>query len=275
MSPGICEYFIREKIAEGGQAVVFLCRKRSGGPPVAIKVLQTEKAVQRRKQQRFMREIDVMAKLDHPNVVRLIEFGSHEKIFFFIMEHMAGGSIMDLFKERGPLPLEQVMTMMRQTLEGLDYIHREGYIHRDIKPQNLLLTKKDNGLVKIADMGVAKNIQQSGLIDLTQTGTTMGSIFHMAREQLTDFKNVTSAADVWGVASTFYRMLTGQHVYDFSVKRQPITAVLEGAIVPIGHRNPQLPAALCDLFDRALAIDTDTRYKDAAEFLGALEQLPS
>ena len=271
--PDMGDHLISRKLAEGGQGVVYLGQRRSTGETVAIKILQAELAVQSTRRDRFHREIEVMARLDHPNVVRLLDHGSYEQIFFFVMEYLPGGSLMDRFQATGPLPLREALDLMRQTLIGLDYIHQKGVVHRDIKPQNLLLTQPEGGQIKIADLGVAKNIQEAGLVDLTQTGTTMGSLFYMAREQLTNFKRVTPAADVWALASTFYRMITGQLVYNFAQHKQPIAAVLEGDIIPISGRSPQLPPQLCALFDKALSINTEMRYQSAGECLVALDAL--
>jgi serine/threonine protein kinase len=153
-------------------------------------------------------------------------------------------------------------------LEGLAAAHSAGFVHRDIKPDNLLLA--EDGSAKLADFGLAKSFQQAGLSGMTATGAVAGTFFFMPREQLTNFREVRPVSDVWSMAATLYYLLTAEYVRDFDSKPDPLAVILRGGVVPIRDRDPFLPDDLAAVIDRGLRDDPHLRYPTAGEFVAAL-----
>ncbi len=207
--------------------------------------------------------------LRHPNIVALHDFGKHEGSFFFALEYCAGGSADELVRRRGaPLGLPTVLRLASDALEGLAAAHEAGFVHRDIKPDNVLLAK--DGTAKLADFGLAKSFQQAGLSGMTATGTVAGTFYFMPREQLTNFRQTRPVSDVWSMAATIYFLLTVEYARDFKSKPDPLAVILRGGVVPIRDRDPFLPDDLANVLDRALMDDPKKRYPDAGEFVAAL-----
>jgi serine/threonine protein kinase len=158
---------------------------------------------------------------------------------------------------------------MLNALEGLAHAHEAGFVHRDLKPQNILL---DQGVARISDFGLAKNFQQAGFSGMSLTGNYAGSPLFMPREQLINFKYVKPATDVWSLAATFYFMLTGQFPYPFDGKRDPIDVILNEQIVPVSTRAVALSKGLQEWFDIALSMDLKRRPANATVLLTSLNQ---
>ena len=178
---------------------VYLARRESDGARVAIKVMLSKVKVYDDAREVFRREIDVTLRLSHENIVALFDHGSAEELFYFVMEYCAGGSVEALMNERGGrLSIAEARPIIFQALDGLCYAHEQGFVHRDLNPKNILLTAKEGGSAKIADLGLAKNFQQSGFSGMTVTGVTLGNPNLMPREQLLNFKHVKPVSDVWG-----------------------------------------------------------------------------
>jgi serine/threonine protein kinase len=183
------------------------------------------------------------------------------------MELCNGGSADALMhKHGGKLPLAVAAPIMRQCLEGLEHAHRLKFIHRDLKPQNVLLEQQTGGWVaKISDFGLAKNLEQAGLSGMTATGGFGGTYPFMPREQLTQFKYFLPMSDLWSMAATFYNMLTGKHPLDFPRNRDPLEVLLRDEPVSIRCRDAAIPAALAAVLDRGLLSNPLDRYQTAAE----------
>lgn len=263
-----------EKIGEGGMGAVYLARRKDDGAHIALKVLLAKVAVEDYARKAFLREIDITGSLRHPNVVELFDRGSAENAFYFAMEYCPGGSVMDLMEERGaPLPPAEAASIMLQALEGLSYAHEREFVHRDLKPHNILLTAKRDGLAKLSDFGLAKNFQKAGFSGMTVTGTVGGTLAFMPREQLTNFKRVKPVGDVWSMAATFYYMLTRFTPRDLSPGQNPVDAVMRGEIVPIRRRDPGVPVGIAEVIDRALAKEPADRFPTAAELREALAEV--
>ncbi len=265
----IGDYEIERLLGRGGMGAVYLARVRNGGAHIALKLMLPQAQVDESAQEIFLREIDVTRALRHPNIVALHDFGKHEGSFFFALEYCAGGSADELVRRRGaPLGLPTVLRLASDALEGLAAAHEAGFVHRDIKPDNVLLAK--DGTAKLADFGLAKSFQQAGLSGMTATGTVAGTFYFMPREQLTNFRQTRPVSDVWSMAATIYFLLTVEYARDFKSKPDPLAVILRGGVVPIRDRDPFLPDDLANVIDRALMDDPKERYPDAGEFVAAL-----
>lgn len=264
----ISGYRIKAEIGRGGFGAVYSAVREQDGARVALKVLLPRVAAQKKAVEQFLREMDVTAKLNHPNIVRILDMGQEGGIFFFAMEFCEGGSVADFMKQQGgAIPLVLAKPIMIQTLEGLAHAHEQNIVHRDLKPQNILLS---HGIARIADFGMAKNFQQAGLSGMSLTGSYAGTPVFMPREQFVSFKYVKPVSDVWSLGATFYCMLTGMLPYPFTEKRDPIDVILNEAIIPIHERDKSLPKGFCEIIDCSLAVRHQDRYQSAVEMLEAI-----
>jgi serine/threonine protein kinase len=270
--PKIAGYDIEKKLGAGGFGAVYLARHKANRTRVAIKVLLSKVAVREDAREKFLREIGLMKELRHDHIVALLDHGSVGSAFYFVMELCEGGSVGDLVaKSGGKLPLSQAGPIVMEALEGLAHAHRNGFIHRDLKPQNILLAgSAEARTAKIADLGLAKNFERAGFSGMTMTGHYCGTPYFMPREQVVHFKHVKPTSDVWSMGATFYNMMTGQTPLDFPHGRDPIEIILRGSVVPIRRRDRSIPKRVAAVIDRALLNSPDDRYRDAAEMREAL-----
>jgi len=260
-------------LGRGGMGVVHLATRLSDGATFALKLMRPEAAVDAHAREVFDREIAVTGSLRHPNIVTMYAHGSQGDTFYFAMDYCAGGSLSAaLLARQKPFDLDVAMRIAQQSLDGLSYAHEQGFIHRDIKPENILLTDAEMSTAKLTDFGLAKSFQQAGLSGMTATGFAAGTLQFMPREQLTNFRLLRPASDVWSMGATVYYMLTLRYVRDFQVAKDPLAVVLGGNIVPIRDRKPQIPAALAEVIDRAVDDDLNRRYSSAPEFRDALRK---
>ena len=270
----IPDYEIERKLGEGGMGAVYLVRHKITGERAALKVMLAKVAVDARARKRFMREIKSMGALRHKNIVEFYDNGSSGGLFYFLLEFCEGGCVGSLMQRRGGrLSLNEAGSIMLQALEGLAFAHQRGFVHRDLKPPNILLTDGEgNWTAKIADLGFARNFEQAGFSGPTLTGEYAGTFPFMPREQVTNFKYIKPVTDVWAMGATLYNMLTGQYPYNFERGKDPVAVILRGAVVPIRARNPKIPSRVAGVIDRSLATDTKDRYQDAGEMRQALEK---
>jgi serine/threonine protein kinase len=219
--------------------------------------------------------MNIASSLHHNNIVEFIDDGSAGSAFYFIMEYCDGGGVNDLMDlHGGRLHLDVAGPIMLQSLEGLAYAHKKAFVHRDIKPHNILLCGSGRNLTaKISDFGLAKNFQRAGFSGMTVTGSIAGTPMFMPREQLINFKYTKPVSDVWSLGATFYNMLTGQLTRDFKKGQDPMEVVLQGRIVPIRERDASIPKKLAEVIDRALSNEPSQRFQDATEMLKAMQKV--
>ena len=211
----------------------------------------------------------VIAKLEHPNIVRFLDSGSDEGTFFFVMEYCDGGSLADVARKNGgTLSWPTLRPWALQALEGLAAAHKESFVHRDIKPHNILIHQ---GQAKVSDFGLAKNFQKAGLSGMSMTGNYAGTPVFMPPEQITNFKYVKPVSDVWSFAASLYQLLTGKFPYRFDPKRDPIDVILNDNPVPIRDRVPGLSKELAAIIDKALVRNPKNRFQNAGEILNSIK----
>lgn len=262
-------------LGRGGMGCVMLGREHTTGRAVAIKTLLPEFAVSERAMQRFMREIDVAAALKHKNIVEFIDRGTHNGVVYLVTEFVDGADGSKLAeKHGGVLPYPDGISIISQALDALSYAHEQGYIHRDFKDQNILISgRSPNYLAKLTDFGLAKSFTHSGMSGVTMAGEMAGTLAYMPPEQLRNFRDVKPQSDIYAVGMTAYSLLTGTLALNLTRNtsvNDTIRAIFEQPCVPLGQRNPQIPKPVCDIIDRALAKDPTQRWQSAGAMRMAL-----
>ncbi len=262
-------------LGQGGMGSVMLARAIKDGRAVAIKTLLPDVAVSEQSMKRFMREIDVAASLRHPHIVGYIEHGKHNGIVYLITEYVAGMDASKLCKERGgKLNYKEVVKIIEQTLSALDFAHKLGFVHRDIKEQNILVDGNYPNLdAKLTDFGLAKSFKETGMSGVTMVGDVAGTIAYMPPEQIRDFKDVQPPSDIYAVGMTAYSLLTGAHALDISPKAgisDTVKAIFEKPLIPISSRGVEVPFKVALVIERSIAKEPSHRWKTAGEMREAL-----
>ena len=272
--PEMPGYTIVRPLGAGGAGTVYLARRQADGDLVAVKVLLSQVAVEERARAMFVREMQALRELRHPNIVGFGDCGAAGSLFWLAMDYCNRGNAAELAEKRdGRLSVARAVPLMLQVLAGLDFAHRKGMVHRDIKPENILIHEEEGKWqARLSDFGLAKSFDRAGLSGMTLTGDFYGSYPYMPREQVTDFKRVRPAGDVWSAAATLYFLLTGAYPREVDEKMDPMMAVLEAPIIPIQERMPEIAAPVARVFEQALAIDPEDRYTNAHAFSKALKR---
>ena len=262
-------------LGRGGMGCVMLAREQSTGRAVAIKTLLPEFAVSDKAMRRFMREIDVAATLKHKNIVEFIDRGTHNGVIYLVTEFVEGSDAQKLAEEKGgKLSYEDGISIIAQSLDALACAHDQGYIHRDFKDQNILVSGRTPNLVaKLTDFGLAKSFTQSGMSGVTMAGEMAGTLAYMPPEQLRNFRDVKPQSDIYAVGMTAYSLLTGFLALDLSKNgsvNDTIRAIFEQTAIPLRQRASHIPQAVCEIIDRALAKDPAQRWQSAGAMRNAL-----
>lgn len=267
----LSDYALGALLGMGGMGAVYLARHKQTGEQVAVKVIRSKRQVDKQARQQFLREIDITRTLQHPHLVQFCGSGSQGDVFYCVLEYCEGGSVADLMQRRGErLQLAEAAPILLQALEGLTYVHAQGFVHRDLKPQNILLAGKEGQWsARLSDLGLAKSFEQAGLSGMTATGDYAGSFPFTPREQVINFKYVKPDCDIWAMGATCYYLLTGAYPRDHQGK-DPLLVILEGDIIPLHQRDPHLPSPVIEVIERALASKASERYQHAGQMYEAL-----
>ncbi|HSX22217.1 MAG TPA: serine/threonine-protein kinase [Gaiellaceae bacterium] len=258
-------YTVERKLGSGGMATVFLARDTVLDRPVALKVLAEHLADDDQFRERFLREARLAAKFVHPNVVQVYDADEDERGPFIVMEYVEGHTLADELKRRGRLPPAEVVGIGVQICAALDAAHAAGLVHRDIKPQNILL--RPDGRVKIADFGIARSLAATRH---TEIGTVLGTAAYLAPEQARG-EEVTPAADIYSLGVVLYELLTGRTPFEADTLPEMLLKREHGELVPPRDIVPGIPLALERVVMRCLALKPEHRPSSAGALARELE----
>ena len=262
-------YVILDKLGQGGMGMVLKAEHQRMKRVVALKVLSPQAVKTPDAVRRFEREVQAAAKLEHPNIVTAYDADQANKTTFLVMQFVDGDDLSAIVKKRGPLPADRAVDCILQAARGLEFAHKRGVIHRDIKPHNLLLGK--DGVVKILDMGLARIEDPAGNSNeatLTGTGTVMGTIDYMSPEQALDTKTADAQSDIYSLGCTLYYLLKGAAPYPADTMMKRLLAHREAPIPPL----PSAPLAVASIFQKMVAKRPADRYATMAEVIADLQR---
>lgn len=266
-------YRIISELGRGGMGVVYRAAHLATGEDVAIKTILPAAAFTVVALTKFMREADVVRRLDHPGIVKFRDTGVAGGRVWFAMEFVPGVDAQKSAPAIDTLAVGRAVGWVIQALEALAHAHEKGFVHRDVKPSNLLVTPAAVGreIVKLTDFGLARAYEASPLSGLTLTGSKGGTPAFMPPEQVLDMRTVKPAADQYSAAATLYRLLSGKSVYPPCATVETLfTQILQTEPVSLATHRPDLPSALVKAIHRALSRDTTARFADCRAFAVAL-----
>jgi len=271
----IARYEIKGELGEGGLGAVYLAHDPNFGRDVALKVISPYLLWHQPQQKgealkRFRREARVIGLLEHPAVVPVYDFGEHNGLPFIVMRLMGGGSLKQrLEKEKGLLPLDEVVRILAHLAPALDEAHQRGIIHRDIKPHNILFDRRD--MPYLADFGIAKLTHASQ--KFTATGAMIGTAAYISPEQVRGDKNLDGRSDLYSLGATLYQMLTGEHPYHLVHPMALAHFHMNEPVPRLDELRDDLPAGSQEIIDCVMAKEPNQRYNTAQAFVTALKNV--
>lgn len=252
-------YAIIRTLGEGGMANVYLAYDTILDRNVAVKVLRGDLANDDKFVRRFQREALSASSLNHPNIVEMYDVGEDDGQYYIVMEYVEGKTLKQLLKRRGSLTITEVIDIMSQLTDGMAHAHDSYIIHRDIKPQNIMIL--ENGLIKITDFGIAMALNST---QLTQTNSVMGSVHYLPPEQANG-KGSTIKSDIYSMGILMYELLTGGVPYKGDNAVEIALKHLKEPLPSIRKKLPELPQSIENIILKATAKNPQNRYKDARE----------
>ncbi len=260
-------YELLEKVGEGGMALVYKARCNKLNRYVAVKILKSEYSDNNEIVSKFKREATAIAKLSHNNIVNVLDVGTQDDINYIVMEYVDGKTLKEVVEEFGMISCETALTIAIQIAKALECAHKNGIIHRDIKPQNILVTS--DGLVKVTDFGIAKIADSA---TLTNTSTILGSAHYFSPEQAKG-GFIDNKTDIYSLGVVMYEMLTGKLPFEGD---SPVTIALKHIQedpVPPKELNPKIPESLNKVVLKCMEKDASKRYQDIKELISDLEKI--
>jgi serine/threonine protein kinase len=263
------DYDIQDELGRGGMAVVYKATEVHLRRPVAIKIMPPELTYAKGSTERFSREAQTAAALDHPNIIPIYRISAGGKLCWYAMKFLEGRALSDILAEKGLLTVSEAILILDQVASALDYAHQHGVIHRDVKPGNVMIDV--NGRVTVTDFGIAKEMQGGAL---TGSGAILGTPYYMSPEQCRGGQGITGAADQYSLAVMTYQMISGQLPFDADSAIDVIHKHVSEAPPPLDNLLPGLPTHVISAVNRALAKKASERFPTVTSFVAALRHAP-
>ena len=256
-------YELLERIAEGGMGTVYKGRHRFSGQIVAVKVVAAHMTSNQVLLKRFEQEYQAAKQLNHPNIVKALEYGDAGSTPYLVMEFVDGESLGRKIEREGKMPERDAVRLIAQVAQGLHRAHKEKLIHRDVKPDNILVTS--DGQAKLADLGLVKEVETE--LNLTRTGRGLGTPHFMAPEQFKNAKNVDPRCDIYSLGATLYMMVTGEMPFRSSGPLDAYMKKIDNKLIPPRELNPALSERIDWAIRRAMSADPEQRPDNCREFV--------
>jgi serine/threonine-protein kinase len=263
-------YKLLEKVGSGAMGTVFKAKQVSLDRTVAIKVLPRKHTEDPSFVDRFYAEGRAAARLNHANIVQAIDVGQAGEWHYFIMEFVEGHTVFDDLQQRGPYSESQAVQIIIQIAEALRHAHELGFMHRDVKPKNIMITRA--GVAKLADMGLARQVTDKEAAE-AEAGKAYGTPYYISPEQIRGAVDVDQRADIYGLGATFYHMVTGRVPFEANNPSAVMHKHLRQPLTPPDHVNPNLSAGVSEIIEMMMAKDRDERYRSAVELLEDLRSV--
>jgi serine/threonine-protein kinase len=259
-------YVLERELGHGGMATVYLAHEREGGRAVAVKAMHPELG-SALGLERFRREMDIVASLSHRGIVPLLDSGHANAGLYYVMPYVEGESLHVRLEREKRLGLEDALRITHDVAEALGYAHGRGILHRDVKPDNILMA---DGRALVADFGLARAISAADHTKLTKTGTIVGTIFYMSPEQVREDRGIDERSDIYGLGCVLYEMLTGAPPFTGRSVTDLVVKILRSPIAPASAVSPAVPPSVDAAIARALAKPAAERFASMQEFAAAL-----
>jgi len=264
-------YEVDQEIGRGGMGIVYRARDKRLKRFVAIKLLPPELSFRRDIRTRFLREAETAAQLSHPNIVPIYSVDEVGNLVFFVMACIDGDNLATMLQKRGPLPIDQVRRWLHEVADALAFAHARGVIHRDIKPDNILLDSID-GRALVTDFGIARAVSDSGETSrLTATGMAIGTPAYMSPEQASGDRDLDARSDLYSLGVVAYQMLAGEPPFTGGTTPALLVKHLAEVPVPVSLRRPDTPDDLSQIVMRLLEKNPEHRFQSAGEMVTALK----
>jgi serine/threonine-protein kinase len=259
---------ILEKVGRGSQAIVYKGRQVSVDRIVAVKILLSKAGRDPESRKRFIQEARAAAKLSHNNIVQAIDAGETPEGFsYFIQEFVDGTTVYDVLKAKGagkPLEENEALGIIIHIAEALAHAHSRGFIHRDVKPKNIMLTKE--GVAKLADMGLARHTADLGAA-AEEAGKAFGTPYYIAPEQVRGDPKIDFRADIYSLGATFYEMVTGRPPFTAQTPQQIMQKHVTASLTPPDHLNPKLSTGVSEVIEVMMSKKPADRYNSTEDLL--------
>jgi serine/threonine-protein kinase len=259
---------IRRKLGQGAMAAVFEAKQISLDRIVAIKVLPRRFSENQEFVDRFYREGRAAARLNHPNIVQAIDVGEAGGYHYFVMEYVEGNTVYDQVSSGTPYDEPEALRIILQTAYALEHAHDRGFIHRDVKPKNVMITK--DGDVKLADLGLARDISDRETA-AAEAGRAYGTPYYISPEQIRGEVDIDFRADIYSLGATFYHMVTGRVPFEGSTPSAVMHKHLKEQLIPPDHVNTSLSAGIGEIIEVMMAKERDDRYHSTKDLIADLE----
>ena len=257
-------YKMKKRLGSGAMATVFLARQLSLDRLVAIKILPRKLSANANFIERFYKEGRAAAQLNHPNIVGAYDVGKSGEHHYFVMEYVDGETVYELIVKSRHIPEPASIDIVIQVAEALRHAHHRGFIHRDIKPKNIMISRE--GAVKLADLGLARALSDKEAAE-AEAGRAYGTPYYISPEQIRGEVKIGPAADIYGLGATFYHMVTGRVPFEGKNPSSVMHKHLKADLVPPDHINPKLSAGCAQVIEMMMAKKTRDRYERVTDLL--------